>query len=165
MAEEKRILFVCMGNIVRSPLAENLFLQKVAVAGLAEQFSADSAGVIGYHVGEHPERRMRAVAARHGLNYDGQARQFERHDFERFDLILAMDQDNLADLQKLAHTPEQRAKLHLLREFDPQGEPGDDEVPDPYYGNIESFERAYEIIERSVEGLLKKLEDGWFQKP
>lgn len=163
MAEEKRILFVCMGNIVRSPLAENLFLYKVAAAGLAERFSADSAGVYGYHTGEHPDPRMRAVAARHGLRYDGQARQFERRDFDRFDLILAMDQDNLADLQALARNPEQRAKLHLLREFDPESEAGD-EVPDPYYGNIEGFERVYKIIEKSVDGLLSKLVDGWFQK-
>lgn len=158
MTEARRILFVCMGNIVRSPLAENLFLYKAAAAGLAEQFSADSAGVYGYHVGEHPDQRMRGVAAQHGLRYDGQARQFERRDFERFDLILAMDQDNLADLQALARKPEESAKLHLLREFDPDSELGD-EVPDPYYSNIEGFERVYEIIDRSVDGLLKELSE------
>jgi protein-tyrosine phosphatase len=159
MAGEKRILFVCMANIVRSPLAENLFLYKAAGAGLAEQFSADSAGVYGYHVGEHPDRRMRTVAARHGWQYDGQARQIERRDFERFDLILAMDQDNLADLQALARTPEQHSKLRLLCEFDPESQPGD-EVPDPYYGDIEGFEHVYEIVERAVDGLLKSLVDG-----
>jgi protein-tyrosine phosphatase len=163
MAEQKRILFVCMGNIVRSPLAENIFLHQVAESGLANQFSADSAGMIDYHVGEHPDPRMREVARRHGLRYDGQARQFERGDFDRFDLILAMDQENLSDLKRLARTPEQRVKLHLLREFDPQGGP-EYEVPDPYYGDIGGFEYVYEIVERSVEGLLDKLKNGWFQK-
>lgn len=163
MAQEKRVLFVCMGNIVRSPLAENLFLHRIAEAGFEEQISADSAGVIGYHVGERPDPRMREVAARRGFRYDGRARQFERRDFERFNLILAMDQENLADLQALARTPEQRAKIHLLREFDPLGRPGD-EVPDPYYGGIEGFERVYEIVERSVEGLLKKLVSEWSLK-
>jgi protein-tyrosine phosphatase len=159
MAEAKRILFVCMGNIVRSPLAENLFLQKIAAKDLSDNFSADSAGVIGYHVGEHPDPRMREVAKGHGFHYDGRARQFERRDFERYDLILAMDQENLADLQALARSPEDRAKIHLLREFDPNGGPGY-EVPDPYYGGIEGFEQVFKIVDRSLDGLLEKLVDG-----
>lgn len=157
-----KLCFVCMGNIVRSPLAENLFLHQVAEAGLEQHYTAASAGIISYHVGQHPDPRMRQVAARRGLKYDGRARQFEGSDFSRFDLILAMDTENLADLRAHAaywNPPEAAlAKIRLLREFDPQGGPGA-EVPDPYYGGVEGFERVYEIVDRSCRGLLQRLEE------
>jgi protein-tyrosine phosphatase len=110
---------------------------------------------------------MRQVARNHGLVYDGRARQFERRDFERFDLILAMDNENLGHLRWMAARPEDLNKLHLLREFDPEGgatqaslmQPAAD-VPDPYYEGIEGFERVYEIIERSCRNLLDALERG-----
>ena len=156
-----RLCFVCLGNIVRSPLAENLFLHLVAQKGLEGRYTAASAGVANYHVGEHPDSRMRQVARARGLVYDGRGRQFERRDFERFDLILAMDGENLAGLRWLASTPEEKTKLHLLREFDPQceaGKPGD--VPDPYYGGMGGFEDVYDIVERSCQGLLAALENG-----
>lgn len=167
----KRICFVCLGNIVRSPLAENMFLHLVAEMGLDSKYTADSAGTASYHTGEHPDSRMRQVARGRGLVYDGRARQFERRDFERFDLVIAMDAENLANLLRLASGEDAQRKLHLLREFDPQNagkraniESGrtspDWDVPDPYYGGIEGFERVYDIIERSCRALLTALEKG-----
>jgi protein-tyrosine phosphatase len=100
---------------------------------------------------------MRRVAASHGVRYDGRARQFKPADFDRFDLIVAMDWDNHKDLRLLSPTPEQEARIHLLREFDPRGGPHA-EVPDPYYGGVDGFEEVYQIVERSLWGLLEALE-------
>jgi len=158
LTEEKRILFVCLGNIVRSPLAENLFLHLAERAGHGETYLADSAGTGGWYVGELPDARMRQVATQHGFHYTGHARQFNRMDFERFDLIIAMDRENKADLLDLARNDTERSKIHLLREYDPQGG-SNAEVPDPYYGGMDGFERVYQIIERSCQGLLDALEE------
>lgn len=141
---------------MRSPLAENLFIHVAQQAGLDGKFQVDSAGTASWHVGEAPDGRMRRLAAAHGLRYDGRSRQFERGDFERFDLIVAMDQENRSDLLALARSPEQRGKVRLLREFDPQGGAGQ-AVPDPYYGTIHDFDETYRIVERSVRGLLQAL--------
>ena len=153
------VFFVCMGNIIRSPLAENLFLREIVKRGLADRYAAASAGTDSYHVGQHPDARMRQVAARRGFLYDGRARQFERRDFDRFNLILVMDRENFSTVLTLARTPQDSQKIHLLREFDPQGGPGF-EVPDPYYGGADGFERVYEIVERSVIGVVDALETG-----
>lgn len=157
MPAAKRICFVCQGNIIRSPLAKNLFIKMAEEAGLAGRFQVDSAGTDDYHMGQSPDGRMLRVAIRHGLTYDGRARQFQYPDLDRFDLILAMDTSNRSDLRYLANTPEQRARIHLLREFDPMGGPGIS-VPDPYYGAADGFEEVYQVIERSVRGLLDALE-------
>lgn len=154
-----KLLFVCMGNIIRSPLAENLFLREITLGGVAEKYFAASAGTDSYHIGQRPDARMREVAARRGFVYDGRARQFERRDFERYDLILVMDRENFSSVLYLARTPQEREKIHLLREFDHQAGPGS-EVPDPYYGGPDGFEQVYDIVERSVQGLLKSLETG-----
>jgi protein-tyrosine phosphatase len=153
-----KICFVCLGNIVRSPLAEGLFMQKAVKAGCAGRFEVDSAGTGDWHTGEPPDARMRRVAARRGLIYDHRARQFHRRDLDTFDLILAMDRENRKDLLDLARTPEQRAKIHLLREFDPHGG-ANASVPDPYYGSLDDFEEVYLTIERSVNGLLVALKN------
>lgn len=139
-------------------MAEGLFIQQATQAGLADRYFADSAGTADYHVGEPPDARMRRVAARRGLIYDHRARQFQRYDLDRYDLILAMDRENRDDLFVLAQRPEQRVKIHLLREYDPEGGLGTS-VPDPYYGGLDGFEDVYNIIERSVRGLLRTLED------
>jgi protein-tyrosine phosphatase len=157
LTETKRILFVCLGNIVRSPLAESLFLHLADQAGLGASYAADSAGTGGWHVGEPPDPRMRRVAARRGLNYDGRARRFERQDFDRFDLIIPMDRDNRDHLLALARSEADRRKVRMLRSFDPQGSPNA-EVPDPYYGGIDGFEQVYQVIECSVQGLLQALQ-------
>lgn len=159
MAEKKRIVFVCLGNIIRSPLAEGLFKMHARGAGVEEKYEVDSAGTGNWHVGESPDPRMLRTASRYGCSYDHVARQFQRGDFDRFDLILAMDPDNRDDLHRLARMPEEKAKIRLLREFDPQGGPGLP-VPDPYYGGIEGFEEVYRVIDRSTRGLLRALENG-----
>ncbi len=156
----RRILFVCLGNIVRSPLAEALFRHHAHRRGVAERYQVDSAGTGGWHVGEGPDPRMQRVAARHGLHYDHRARQFQPQDFERFDLILVMDHDNWAHLMALAGAnPAYQRKIRFLRAFDPQGGPRA-EVPDPYYGGLEGFEQVYRVIDRAVQGLLDALEQG-----
>ena len=163
MNKSSSLLFVCMGNIIRSPLAENLFLREIVLGGVAEKYTAASAGTDSYHIGQRPDARMRAVAARRGFVYDGRARQFERRDFERFDLIMVMDRENFDSVLYLARTPQEREKIHLLREFDPQGGLGF-EVPDPYYGGPNGFEQVYDSVERSVKGLLESLESGTFDR-
>jgi protein-tyrosine phosphatase len=149
----KRILFVCLGNIIRSPLGEHLFRHLADQQGLSDLYSADSAGTSAWHVGDAPDARMRRTAASHGLDYTGSARQFESMDFTDFDLILAMDESNRRSLEAVAPDEEARAKIRLMREFDPESS-GNTDVPDPYYGGQEGFEQTYRIVQRSVRGLL-----------
>ena len=159
MSGVTRICFVCLGNIVRSPLAENIFQQLVDQSGLGNKYLADSAGTSTWHIGEKPDPRMRQVASRHGLNYSGKARQFQHQDFDRFDWVIAMDSTNFKNLSAIAVSPEHQKKIRMMREFDTQGN-SDSPVPDPYYGGIDGFEHVYKIIERSCEGLLASLENG-----
>jgi protein-tyrosine phosphatase len=159
LTETTRICFVCLGNIVRSPLAENMFRHLVKQAGLAHKYDTDSAGTSGYHIGERPDRRMRRVASNHGFKYDGRARQIKLQDFEIFDLIIAMDSSNRSDLQIMAQSDAQAAKVRLMREFDPEGDPNAP-VPDPYYGGIDGFENVFHLVKRSCQGLLDALEEG-----
>ena len=141
---------------MRSPLAENLFLHHARLAGVSDRFEVDSAGTGAWHVGEPPDARMRRVAASHGLTYTGRARQIRPDDLEHFDLIVAMDRENLEDLSRLARSPDADHKIRLLREFDPFGGPQSG-VPDPYYGGIDGFEEVYQIVERSTQKLLDAL--------
>ncbi len=158
-ASKTRLLFVCLGNIIRSPLAEGLFRHLAAERGVAHKYEVDSAGVGPWHVGEPPDPRMRQTAAKHGVHYTHVARQFQRADFRNFDWILVMDHDNYAALLAWHPSPEEKAKIRYLRAFDPEGGPTAD-VPDPYYGGLEGFERVYQVIARSVHGLLDALESG-----
>jgi len=153
------LCFVCLGNIIRSPLAKSLFVYYADREGVEHHYEVDSAGTSDWHVGEPFDLRMRRVAARHGVPHDGRARQFTQADLDRFDLILVMDEDNYDDLRLLEPTPQQMKKIHYLREFDPAGGSRQD-VPDPYYGGSEGFEVVYEVIDRSVLGLLQQLENG-----
>ncbi len=156
-----RICFVCQGNIIRSPLAEHIFLQLADEKGVVDKYLVDSAGTIAYHAGERPDRRMRQVAAERGLMYSGRAKQFKRDDFARFDLIIAMDKANRQSLQSWTVTTEQDNKIRLMCEFDPQGGPNLD-VPDPYYGGPDGFISTFEIVKRSCEGLMEELEGGQY---
>jgi len=156
-----RICFVCQGNIIRSPLAEHIFLQLADEKGVVDKYLVDSAGTIAYHTGERPDKRMRQVAAERGLVYSGRAKQFKRDDFTRFDLIIAMDKANRQSLQNWTVTTEQDNKIHLMREFDSQGGPNLD-VPDPYYGGPDCFISTFEIVKRSCEGLMEELEGGQY---
>lgn len=123
------------------------------------KYLVDSAGTADWHEGEPPDSRMRRTAAAHGLRYSGEAREVKVNDLVEFDLIIAMDQSNVADLLNLAASPEEEAKIRLLREFDPLAGPGEG-VPDPYYAGAEGFEHTYHIVERAVRGLIAALEKG-----
>ncbi|UCH60189.1 MAG: low molecular weight phosphotyrosine protein phosphatase [Anaerolineales bacterium] len=157
MSQVVSICFVCLGNIVRSPLAEGMFRELVRKRGVERKYQVDSAGTSAWHVGEPPDWRMRRVASRHGLNYDGRARQFHPEDIQAFDLIIAMDSKNRDDLWSLCTSQEERQKIHLLREYDPHGGT-EAPVPDPYYGGMDGFEDVYRIVTRSCESLLDQLE-------
>jgi protein-tyrosine phosphatase len=147
------ILFVCLGNICRSPLAEGVFRSVLAERG--ENLLIDSAGTGGWHAGEEPDRRSIAVAARHGVDISGQrARKVLAEDFSRFDLILGMDRANVRDLKALA-SPAGRDRVHLYLDFS-MGNAAD--VPDPYYDGAEAFASVYRMIREASEALAKRLE-------
>ena len=151
-----RVLFVCLGNICRSPLAEGLFRARLAEAGLAGRVEVDSAGTGDWHVGAPPDARMTATAARHGADIAGfRARQLTRADLGRFDHVFAMDRANLHDTLFLDPDGDHGTRVRLLREFDP--EPGDYEVPDPYAGGPEGFEAVHEIVDRTTRAILTRL--------
>jgi protein-tyrosine phosphatase len=154
--KQMAISFVCMGNICRSPTAEAVMRSLVREAGLGHAIAIDSAGTGAWHVGEERDSRSRAVAKQRGMPITGVARQFVRADFDRFHLVLALDEDNQRDLQRLAPSDEARAKIHLLREFDPDAPPGA-EVPDPYYGGPDGFEQVFDICVSACRGLLQHL--------
>jgi protein-tyrosine phosphatase len=152
--EKVSVLFVCMGNICRSPTAEGVFRHLVAERGLVDRIDVDSAGTHAYHVGEPPDRRAQAAAAQRGVSLaDIRARRFGVADFERFDFILAMDRDNLNLLSEQADAS-QRRKLHLFLDFSSGAE---SEVPDPYYGGATGFERVLDLVEDASRGLLETL--------
>lgn len=154
-----RICFICQGNIIRSPLAENMFRYLVEERGLSGKYQLSSAGTSAYHVGEPPDRRMRQIAAKHGFRYSGQARQFWRQDLNDFDLIIVMDKNNRRIIESMTQDEGQLNRIHMMREFDPEGS-AELDVPDPYYGGDEGFEETYQIVKRSCEGLLEALESG-----
>ena len=150
------VSFVCMGNICRSPTAEAVMRHLVQQAGLDGAIEIDSAGTGSWHVGEARDERSRSVGLRRGMPLTGEARQFRRSDFARFDYVLALDRENLADLVRMAPDATARAKVHLLREFDPASPPQAD-VPDPYYGSIDGFDLVFDICEAACRGLLDRL--------
>lgn len=146
---------VCMGNICRSPMAHGYFEHLVRQAGLEQQIQVDSAGTHAYHVGNPPDTRALQTAQRRGIDLSAQrARKALREDFHTFDYVLAMDRDNHALLAELC--PEgQEHKLRLFLEFAPQL--GEREVPDPYYGGAEGFERVFDMVEAAAQGLLAEI--------
>jgi protein-tyrosine phosphatase len=156
-----RILFVCLGNICRSPTAEGVMRALVRDAGLQEEIELDSAGTGGWHVGSSPDERASAAAQARGLTLAGQARQVRASDFEDFDLLVAMDRSNARDLQRLAPDLEARAKVRLLREFDPAAGDGHAlDVPDPYYGAEGGFDEVLDIVEAACERLVDEIRAG-----
>lgn len=158
-SDKLQVLFVCLGNICRSPLAEGVFRQLVREEGLADRFTIDSAGTSSYHEGDPPDARASAVAQARGVQLTGQARQLIRPDLERFDYVIVMDAENRRAVERLARQHAARAAVHLLREFDPDSD-GDLDVPDPYYGGPRGFETVHDIVERSCRGLLEQLRRG-----
>jgi len=151
----RRLLFVCSGNICRSPLAEAIFRQLAEEAGRSGEFEVDSAGTHGWHEGDPADPRARKVGKRHGVDVTSIARPFVRQDFERFDLILAMDRGHFRELRARC-PPALHDRIRLMREFDvPQ--PRDLDVPDPYYSDERAFETVFDILDRSCRGLLGEL--------
>jgi protein-tyrosine phosphatase len=155
---EQRLLFVCLGNICRSPAAEGVFLHLIAREGLEDRFLVDSAGTGGWHAGNPADRRMRAAAERRGIHLPSRARQIALADFTAFDRILTMDDDNLRNVRSLARELGERpglariepmtshCRLHQARE-----------VPDPYYGGEQGFEQVLDLLEDACAGLLETL--------
>ena len=151
-----RVLFVCLGNICRSPLAEALFQKRVVEAGLGDRIEVDSAGTVGWHVGGPPDRRMTDTAALRGTDLGSlRARQLGRSDLDHFDHVFAMDRSNLHDTLFLDPDGDHGTRVRLFREFDP--EPGDYQVPDPYAGGPEGFEAVYAIVDRTTRAILDRL--------
>ena len=151
-----RVLFVCLGNICRSPTAEGVMRRLVAESEHEGEVVVDSAGTAGWHEGDPPDRRSQYEAKERGTDISGlRGRQVALHDFERFDLLLAMDTDNQRDLLRLAPDDAARGKVRLLREFDPEAvASGDLEVPDPYYGGPSGFAAVLAMIKAAVPGLV-----------
>lgn len=149
-----KILFVCLGNICRSPLAEGIFRQRVIERSLTNSFEIDSCGTAGYHVGELPDRRSVANALANGVSYTHHARQLDVSDFHTFDYIIPMDASNhhnIIQVQPLGG----KAEVVKMRDFDPLKSGGD--VPDPYYGGEQGFQEVFDILDRSVKALLQHL--------
>ncbi len=147
-----KLLFVCLGNICRSPSAENIMRHLVQQAGLANQVICDSAGTAAYHTGEPPDRRMTAAAAKQGITLIGQARPFSAQDFLDFDLILAMDRDNYRDFLAKDSQGKYRHKVKMMLDFRQNYTIA--EVPDPYYGGSDGFDYVIDLLMDSCAGLL-----------
>lgn len=153
-----RVLFVCLGNICRSPIAEGFFLDLIEKKAKKNKFIVDSAGTGAYHVGELPDKRMRETAYSHGILLTSKARQLIAQDFYDFDYILAMDESNFQNINKLKPSGSKPlASVLLMRDFDQEAR-GDKNVPDPYYGGIDGFEEVYQIVKRSNEKFYTYLE-------
>lgn len=152
----KRILFVCLGNICRSPVAEGVFRNKVEERNLSASFEIDSAGTGAWHVGEKPDARMRETALAHGVSLEDQrARKLAMDDLWTFDHIFVMDRSNLEDARYLDATGEYHDRIRLFRDLDPLRDSPD--VPDPYYGGRDGFENVYAIVDRTCDAILDEL--------
>lgn len=150
-----KVLMVCLGNICRSPLAAGLLNFLAEFKGLGDRLEIDSAGTSSNHVGEQPDPRSLQTAINHGFQLTHIARQIDDEDFDYFDEILVMDENNLRDVLKLAKSPAHKAKVRLISDYDPRKDKPKN-VPDPYYGDIEQFEEVYEQLWYCCSGFLKQ---------
>lgn len=150
-----RVLFVCMGNICRSPLAESVFRHLVRERGVEDRFEIDSAGTSGYHEGDPPDPRSVATARARGVTVSGASRPLSHRDLHEFDYVVVMDAENRSDVDRLRASAGGAARVHRLREWDPERTGLD--VPDPYYGGARGFEEVHDIVERSCAALLDHL--------
>jgi protein-tyrosine phosphatase len=154
MPDQVSVLFVCLGNICRSPTAEGVFRQLVTEQGMTEHLHIDSCGTGNWHIGKSPDARAMAAADRRGVDIsDLRARQIKAEDLDRFDYVLVMDRQNLADVRDIWHQ-NGGTEPRLFLEF---GESGQAEVPDPYYGGEDGFERVLELIHEASQGLLEDI--------
>lgn len=148
-----KILFVCLGNICRSPLAEGVFAHHITQKGLQNNVLCDSAGTAGYHIGDCPDARSIKIARSYGIELQHLGRKLHVRDFEEFDYIMAMDENNYQDILALKrNNPEGKAKVFMFRDFDPAGKGN---VPDPYYGSMKDFEEVYQMCLRTSDSLLE----------
>lgn len=153
-----RLLFVCLGNICRSPAAESIMAGMIQKNGLQDVIEVDSAGTSGWHAGELPDARMRSQGERRGYDFLSRSRKFRPADFDDFDYILTMDGQNFSDVKSIARNQGQINKIHLITEFSRQS-PHHNHIPDPYYGGESGFELVLDLLEDACEGLLQKLND------
>lgn len=150
-----RILFVCLGNICRSPAGEGIMKKLIKNEGLEDKIEIDSAGTAGYHVGELPDSRMRQHGAKRGYNFDSCSRKFTAKDFDNFDLILAMDDSNYSNIMRLSPDLELDKKVHRMVEFSRKYK--HDHIPDPYYSGADGFELVLDLLEDACQGLLTEV--------
>lgn len=155
--QKVNVLFVCLGNICRSPAAEGIFKKMVADCDLEERIFVDSAGTSGWHLGELPDDRMRMHGQRRGYDFSSRSRKFKTADFESFDYIIVMDDENYRNVKKLAKTEYDVAKIHRMTDF--SNKLTHDYVPDPYYGGSAGFELVMDLLEDACENLLHKIKD------
>jgi protein-tyrosine phosphatase len=152
-----KILFVCLGNICRSPLAEAIFLRHLKIAGMEDKFSADSCGTSGHHAGDNPDSRTIRNARKNGIEIQHIGRQFSLQDFSSADMIVAMDKKNFNNIQSLAfQNGFHKADIRMMRSFDPEAQ-FEADVPDPWYGGEEGFEDVFQILWRSCGRLAAEL--------
>jgi len=156
--KEYKVLFVCLGNICRSPAAEGIFRAMVRAERLDDKISIDSAGTAGYHTGDLPDSRMRRHASRRGYTLDSMARKFSSDDFDKFDIILVMDDNNYRDVMHMAPDVEAEKKVHRMVEFSRKY--SHDHIPDPYYSGADGFELVLDLLEDACENLLDKMKKG-----
>ena len=155
--EKVKLLFVCLGNICRSPSAENLMRHLITEKGVNDRFELDSAGTSSYHIGSPPDSRMRAAARKRGIELKGKARQFEDFDFDYYDLILAMDKSNYQNIVYLDRKGKYHHKVKMMCEF--ASEHTDTEVPDPYYGGESGFDYVIDLLLDACDGLYDYCQD------
>ena len=151
-----KVLFVCLGNICRSPTAEGVFLHLLKQQNITDRFTVDSAGTSGWHVGESADPRSRNTAKQFGFDLLSRSRKITVSDFDRFDYIIAMDRSNHRDIIALTSNEEHRNKVHMFRDFDPKS-PANSEVPDPYYGGPQGFQNVFDICFAASRGLLSHI--------
>ena len=154
---EKKLLFVCLGNICRSPAAEAVMAEKLKKAGMDARIMCDSAGILGYHAGEKADSRMRNHALQRGYNVTSLSRKVKADfDFDHFDMIIGMDEQNIKDLNLLVSSSADLKKIFRMTDFSSQS--AYDHIPDPYYGGSDGFEQVLDLLEDACDGLVKYLE-------